>query len=279
MQNIHVTHGFVRKLTKNIRDAYGREVPHTKAMELVADALGWQAGPLMNALKSADTATDGVAKAPAVTFNPKDVPELHGLGSLDQAALEGLRKIGAQKTGLVLITGATGSGKTLMANTLLKQWARDTGLLGATTGQCMEYEIGGKVGDGMVVPFFSHRREAFRDAIPTLRTYNPAFILFDDHLHGGDIGRRLVSRLNDLMDAIEESRERVVVVSAYGGSSESFIREMATELSDSSPLTFEDAGKHFRNSLSAAIDVRARWKGHGSGHSYKADVVFNDLWF
>jgi hypothetical protein len=52
MHQIAVTHGFVKKLARNIRDRYGREVRHTEVIELVADALGFKAGPLMHMLKS-----------------------------------------------------------------------------------------------------------------------------------------------------------------------------------------------------------------------------------
>jgi hypothetical protein len=51
MEQIVVTHGFVKKLAKNIRSRYGRDVRHTEVLELVADALGFKAGPLMHALK------------------------------------------------------------------------------------------------------------------------------------------------------------------------------------------------------------------------------------
>lgn len=53
MQQIAVTHGFVKKLARNVRAKYGRDVRHTEIIELVADALGFKAGPLMHALKQA----------------------------------------------------------------------------------------------------------------------------------------------------------------------------------------------------------------------------------
>jgi hypothetical protein len=53
MQQIAVTHGFVKKLARNVRAKYGRDVRHTEIIELVADALGLKAGPLMHALKQA----------------------------------------------------------------------------------------------------------------------------------------------------------------------------------------------------------------------------------
>lgn len=56
MEQIVITHGFVKKLAKNIRSKYGRDVRHTEALELIADALGFKAGPLMHALKQHVTA-------------------------------------------------------------------------------------------------------------------------------------------------------------------------------------------------------------------------------
>ncbi len=51
MEQIAITHGFVKKLAQNIRSKYGRDVRHTEVLELVAGALGFKAGPLMHALK------------------------------------------------------------------------------------------------------------------------------------------------------------------------------------------------------------------------------------
>ncbi|MCZ7862633.1 ATPase, T2SS/T4P/T4SS family [Agrobacterium salinitolerans] len=272
MQNLQVTHGFVRKLTKNIRDAYGTNVPHTKAMELVADALGWKVGPLMHALKQTEVVGDKVHTTPAPWFAAKEIPDLKALGSLTQSAIEGLRRIGGQKTGLVLISGVTGAGKTRTANTLLKQWAQDTGHLGATVGNCLEYETSGKHGDGMIVQNRTYSRQPFRQVLPMLLSYDPAFLLFEDHLYcaGG------LTRLDDLMDAIEASRERIVVVTASATSSGSFIKGMAGELSDTNALTFEEAEKRFRQSISATIDVRLVWGERGTQPVFKADVGFND---
>jgi hypothetical protein len=52
MNELQLTHGFVKKLTKNIRDAYGKDIAHTQVLELVADAAGQKAGPMMHALKT-----------------------------------------------------------------------------------------------------------------------------------------------------------------------------------------------------------------------------------
>jgi hypothetical protein len=51
MSKLFVTHSFVKKLSSNIRASYGKDVRHTQVIELIADALGRQAGPMMHALK------------------------------------------------------------------------------------------------------------------------------------------------------------------------------------------------------------------------------------
>jgi hypothetical protein len=73
MTELLLTHGFVKKLTKNIRDAYGKDVAHTKVLELIADAAGHKAGPMMHALKQHG---EGLAQEPdnigsTVTFSYK----------------------------------------------------------------------------------------------------------------------------------------------------------------------------------------------------------------
>jgi predicted AAA+ superfamily ATPase len=65
MEQIVITHGFVKKLAANIRSKYGREARHTEVLELVADALGFKAGPLMHALKT--QAEAGMPKSDAAS--------------------------------------------------------------------------------------------------------------------------------------------------------------------------------------------------------------------
>ncbi len=64
MEQIVITHGFVKKLATNIRSKYGRDIRHTEVLELVADALGWRAGPLMHMLKQSREAE---LEAPSAT--------------------------------------------------------------------------------------------------------------------------------------------------------------------------------------------------------------------
>ncbi|MBY3433419.1 hypothetical protein HFN89_04595 [Rhizobium laguerreae] len=54
MTELHLTHAFVRNLTKGIREAYGREkVRHTDVLKTIAKAAGREPGPMMHALKTA----------------------------------------------------------------------------------------------------------------------------------------------------------------------------------------------------------------------------------
>jgi hypothetical protein len=51
-----VTHDFVRTLTKKIRATFGKDVPHTQVLDLIAESLNWRTDALMHKLKSsADT--------------------------------------------------------------------------------------------------------------------------------------------------------------------------------------------------------------------------------
>jgi hypothetical protein len=73
MNELQLTHGFIKKLTKNIREALGKDIAHTKVLELVADAAGQKAGPMMHALKN--QATTGIRQdfpeASATIFSAK----------------------------------------------------------------------------------------------------------------------------------------------------------------------------------------------------------------
>lgn len=57
MTDLIITHDFVKALAKNIRKAYGKDVSHTKAIELIAQCLGWKPDALMHRLKSDTSST------------------------------------------------------------------------------------------------------------------------------------------------------------------------------------------------------------------------------
>lgn len=70
--SINVTRDFIRNLTKNIRSAYGPDLKHTDAMDLVANALGWNTDALMHKLKSEGAKAAETAATPLEA--PGDVP-------------------------------------------------------------------------------------------------------------------------------------------------------------------------------------------------------------
>lgn len=88
MSELTITHGFVKKLATGIRTAYGKDISHTQSIELVAKALGREAGPLMHQLKG----TENVA-APVKTFSKTTAsmhvvdPLLRAIGKRDKDAL------------------------------------------------------------------------------------------------------------------------------------------------------------------------------------------------
>jgi len=54
MSELTISHSFIRKLASNIRAEYGKDIKHTKAIELVAKSLGWNGDALMHKLKHRD---------------------------------------------------------------------------------------------------------------------------------------------------------------------------------------------------------------------------------
>lgn len=281
MQNLQVTHGFVRKLSKNVREVIGKDViPHTKAMELVADAFGWQVGPLMHALKQAEQGfDDSPAPLPVIPPNPKggreNPPELSDFSSISASSVNSLREFGKNKTGLVLIVGENGAGKTMMGNALVRQWVRDSGNLAVTTGERIEYHsLGGAHGEGMIVQNRTDDRQNVRQASSVINAYNPSYVLFEDHLRID--GKKSQSSLESFMGAIEESRKRVVIISALEGSAQVFSRGMAKRLSEDGRMTTDEASQYIHGSLSVVIDIR-RVPGMFEPSAFRANVFFGDL--
>ena len=72
MTEMQITQGFVKKLATNIRARYGKEeVRHTEVLELIAEALGRKAGPMMHALKNALTTDETAATAGSLRTLPR----------------------------------------------------------------------------------------------------------------------------------------------------------------------------------------------------------------
>jgi hypothetical protein len=256
MQNLTVTHGFMRKLTKNIRNSYGIDVPHTKVLELVAEALGHQAGPLMNALKKASQEDPIVAcEAPTQTrrvgrYNP---PALSELGVMSDSDLQVMRSIGLQKCGLVLVTGLNGSGKTVFTTSLVKEWVINSGKTAFTTGELIEYpELGGRHGAGMIIQSQNNRDQPLRDCASTMLAYDPAYFLVNDHI--------VPSRRHDAVGgedfpaAIEMASDRLVVISGYG-SSEQFLNAISNNMSESTGEHIGHVSRRIEQALTAVVDV------------------------
>jgi hypothetical protein len=266
MQNLMVTHSFMRKLTKNIRNAYGKDVPNTKVLDLVADALGVQAGPLMNALKTAGG--DGEAtipSSPAIHIGRDNVPDLTELGVMDNFDLDVMRELGRKKNGLVLVTGVTGSGKTVFSNSLVRQWVKDSGNTAFTVGEFIEYpNLAGRHGEGIIIQNETRGRQPLRDIVPIMLSYAPAYLLANDHLHASDIRiRGLPTHLSDFMTAIELSEDRVVVVSGHGATPTDFIAGMTNDFARATGQKPEDAAHRIHKALSAIVYVRRIWNKAG----------------
>jgi len=59
VDNPVISHDFVRTLSKKIRAAFGKEVPHTQVLDMIAESLNWRTDALMHKLKSATSAETG----------------------------------------------------------------------------------------------------------------------------------------------------------------------------------------------------------------------------
>lgn len=140
MPYLQVTNTFVKKLTKNIRNQYGKESSHTEVMALIADALGWQTGPLMHALK-AEPSEHGASTSPLVqsgvangllNFNfededpiaqmIRDAVEMHKLRSISYDDVARLMNL-VMKPGLLLVVSNQNAEAKRHALSVAKGWA------------------------------------------------------------------------------------------------------------------------------------------------------------
>jgi hypothetical protein len=138
MSELQVTDTFVKKLAKNIRNKYGLEPRHTEVLELIADALGWQPGPLMHALKQDSRGTRSPGSALTASTSREFLPysletvdplvqsirgarSMHKLGSISSDDVACLMEIVA-KPGLLLIVGEKVSEANEYAMSVAKDW-------------------------------------------------------------------------------------------------------------------------------------------------------------
>lgn len=277
MENLLVTHGFMRKLTKNIRETYGKEVPHTKVLELVADALGFQSGPLMHALKNAEAIKTEPVQVPAVPARKIDrdnLPDLENLGSMTSFDVDIMRSIGERKTGLVVVIGLTGSGKTVFTHSLIRQWVKDTGRTAYTSGDMLEFpKIGGRHHQGMIIPNATRTRMPLRGAITAMQAYDPGYFLATDHVFASQ-GDRIPSRIEDFMTASDESRKRLVVISGHGPSHLDFLGGLAKDLAEMSSISLEEAETHILKNICAVVSVSAKW-GQDRRVTHRAELMWS----
>lgn len=215
MPDIIVTRKFISALSKNIRTKYGKEVSHTDAMGLVAAALGWETGPLMHALKTCEASAAPKTNPAHIEAEPSHIiplqqphERLRTLMELefvpfavrDELLTFGRSKNGERETGLVLVIGETGSGKTLLASSLLKTWAAvHGGIAVAFQEHRLQYgSFEGVIGNGVVAFYPSHGDNG---NISGIRSYRERYLLMGDSL----------CKRSHFLNAIELSKTRLVV--------------------------------------------------------------------
>jgi hypothetical protein len=130
MSDLQVTAAFVKKLTKNIRNKYGLEPSHTEVMELVADALGRQLGPLMHALKNDKPEVSVASPQPGFSLQVVDpIPQaindarpLHKIGSISYEDVARIMDL-VSKPGILLIVCEKASEANDYAVAVAKAWS------------------------------------------------------------------------------------------------------------------------------------------------------------
>jgi hypothetical protein len=124
MAEMLITHSFVKKLASNIRVRYGNDVRHTQVIELIAEALGRKAGPMMHALKrdrvhtpSSETAIPGTVAIPRL--HPKTMVtaeewiSANGISRITEAEKLFAEQLGRPWNGF---SGATKAAKLVLIN-------------------------------------------------------------------------------------------------------------------------------------------------------------------
>ena len=126
MSELQITHTFVRKLTKNLRAEFGKDIPHTKVMETIAAALGRDLGPLMHELKntSAISSKPWPTTAPWTSEGVKRIPSYFELiTNTNQTKYETILRAARNphsQTRITMIAGLPNSGKSFTGISLIK---------------------------------------------------------------------------------------------------------------------------------------------------------------
>lgn len=126
MSELQITHTFVRKLTKNLRAEFGKDIPHTKVMETIAAALGRDLGPLMHELKN----TSAISSKPWPTTAPWTSDGVKRIASYFelmtnpvQSKYEDMLRADRNphhRTRIIMIAGLPNSGKSFTGISLIK---------------------------------------------------------------------------------------------------------------------------------------------------------------
>jgi hypothetical protein len=278
MENLQITHSFVRKLAKNIRATYGDALPHTKVIDLVANAVGWEGGALMNALKRVPSPMPSTASkeygvsADTRTLSVNQVPRLTELVSLDPSSSYGLGELGRRGSGLILAVGKTGSGKTVLSNAMVRHWVEETGRAALLVGDVLEYDaVAAKHGNGVAIYARCLYGHDPLEVIAKHMAYDPAFIVVYNH----------ILSYEHLRSLMEVAREKVVVICShrtFAVAGQSFIDEMARQATLAGGTTVAEASAHITKELSAIVQLERSTTA--SGHSnFTAKVGFGNRCF